>query len=156
LEKTEGLKPYRLGIERSEIATAAFARFMPASILTALTLISASVLVSGSPIPEEVVFIPLMAAFLVAGFGVGLEVLRKLRLLRRDVKVSGPRGVIAGIMSPFAYTLVVIVVSQFFTLRGPLLTAVALGALFVAGVVLAVIMFFPWLTPKEMWPEGWS
>ncbi len=134
---------YDPGVELSEIVTATFARFMPASILSAFSIFLVRAVVTGSGIPEEIIQLPLLAALLTAGFGVGLMVLR--RFLRPDADVGGGLSVIAGVISPFTYGVVAFVLSQFSALRGPVLIAVALSALLLVGAFLAVIMFFPWL-----------
>jgi len=152
--ETESPKPHESGIEQREIVTATLTRFMPASILSAVGLVVGSTVWSGSTIPEEIVFLPLMVVFLMAGFGVSLEVLR--RFLHPDADVSGRRSVIAGVLSPFAYVLVAASVSQFSNIRGAMVAAVSMGALALVGAALPVIMFFPWLTPTrdEMRPES--
>ena len=158
LEETqsEDLEPYEPGIERSEIVQATLFRFMPASVLSAFAAIAGIAVLSDSTIPEEIIFLPLMAAPLGAGFGVGLEVLR--RFLYPDANLNGRRSVIAGIMSPFAYGMIMLLAIQlFFDGRAGVVTAVVgVSALFLAGVVSAVIMFFAWLTPppEEMRPDA--
>ena len=140
--------PHEPGIERSEIVTATFARFMPASILSAFSIVLGRAAMTGSGLPEEIIQLPLLAALLTAGFGVGLLVFG--RFLRPDADVGGGLSAIAGVISPFTYGVVAFVVSQFSALRGPALIALALGALFLIGVALAVIVFFPWLaSPRE-------
>ncbi len=125
--------PHEPGVEFSEIVTATFARFMPASILGAFGIVLGRAVMTGSGIPEEVIQLPLLAALLTAGFGFGLLALR--RFLRPDADVGGGLSVIAGVASPFTYGVVAFVISQFSVFSGPLLIAVALSALFLVGAV---------------------
>ena len=93
----ESLKPYEPGIKNSEIVIATLARFLPASIVSTLGTI---LVTTGFSLPSEVVFLPLMAAPVFVGFGVGLGILRKY--LYPDADVCGRRSVIAGILAPIA------------------------------------------------------
>jgi hypothetical protein len=148
--KPDGLRPYERGIESGEVVKATLGRFMPASLLSLLGSVIGMAVLSGSTIPSEIIFVPMMAVPLVAGFGVGLEALR--RFLYPDANLSGRRSVIAGILSPFAFFSVMVFLEQF---GGAFL---GLVAMVVIGVVLAVSMFFAWLTPTpaDMLPPGWS
>ena len=63
----------------------------------------------------------------------------------RDAEIEGRRSFIAGIMSSVAASIVVAV--------GPS-TPVLLPVFFLLGLVMAVLMFFAWLTPTpERMPD---
>jgi len=138
--ETESLVPSEASVERSEVVTATLGRFLPASIITAFVSLA---VVSGFPLESEWIFMPMMAGILMIGFGIGLEVLRSFGFLHRDVNVRGRRSVIAGILSPFAYAGLAFLVTRFSDLRGTFLPAIGMSALFLIGVVLAFVMFFP-------------
>ena len=77
------------------------------------------------------------------GFGVGLTGLR--RWLYPDAKVEGRRSLIAGLLSPF----VVFMAAGF---SGGLTIVPFVAVLVLVGVIMALAMFFAWLspTPDEM------
>jgi len=145
-DEAEGLVPSEASVERSEVVTATLGRFLPASIITAFVSLAVA---SGFPLESEWIFMPMMAGILMVGFGLGLEVLRSFGFLHRDVNVRGRRSVIAGILSPFAYGGFAFLVTRFTDLRGTLLPAIGVSALFLIGLVLAFVMFFPWLRPTR-------
>ncbi len=148
-EAREGrLAPYERGIDGGEVVKATLGRFMPASILGAVVSV---IVMSGGSIPSELIFLPLMVLPLGVGFGSGLGVLS--RFLYPDANLNGSRSVVAGIMSPLAFGLIMLLAQQVLAV-GP---GFGLIALFLAGVVSAVIMFFAWLTPtpEEMRADCW-
>ena len=142
-----GLESYEPGIHGDEVVKATLG-FMPASVLSAA---ASAVLMSGGTIQPELIFLPLMALPLGAGFGVGLGVLS--RFLYPDANLNGGRSVVAGFVSPLVFGLFMLMAQQIFDLS----PAFGLPALFLAGVVSAFIMFFAWLTPtpEEMRPHRW-
>ena len=72
------------------------------------------------------------------GYWAGLEVMR--RWLYPDAAVDGRRSVIAGFMSPVA----LFILWTFSTGLGAWETLILFGLI---GFVMAVLMFFAWLTP---------
>jgi hypothetical protein len=82
------------------------------------------------------------AGAVTVGFGLGLTALR--RWLYPDAKVDGRRSAIAGFLSPFLVFIGVTLI------RG--MTSAELGwVLVLVGVIMALGMFFAWLSPT---PEG--
>jgi hypothetical protein len=121
-------------------------RFLPASLLsTGLTLAGLGFL-SGSSVLELGLVALLASGVLTIGFGAGLEGLR--RWLPRDAGVEGRRSVLAGLLSPLATFIFAVLHGGFGVVGGSLW-------LFLVGMVLAVVMFFPWLaTDPEEDPAG--
>lgn len=127
--------PYERGVERSSVLRAVLTRFIPASAMT----VGAAFWLLGTP--ANVGFLTALAgvvAPLAVGFGIGLEGLR--RWLYPDAEVDGRRSVIAGVLSPVALFI-------FMTLGITLSMAESVGLGALVGVLIAVIMFFAWLTP---------
>jgi hypothetical protein len=81
---------------------------------------------------------------LALGYGIGLEGLR--RWLFPDAGVDGRRSLVAGIVSPLALFTWVTVVAESL---GGLTLPVGVGVLLLVGFLMAVVMFFPWLTSDE-------
>ena len=145
----DAVVPYRRGVSLRSTLRGVFKRFLPA---TGLFYGGAAIL--GMFFEPSAWLIPamgLVAAGLTTGFGLGLEVLR--RWLYPDARVDGRRSVVAGLLSPFA--LMAAAVLAFPDGMGPVkLTLVVV----LTGVLLALAMFFPWLTPtpaeqREILPE---
>lgn len=134
------LVPYERGIGLGSVVRATLTRFLPAS---AVTVGTASWLLGLPAGMEFLAGVFGVAVPLSIGFGVGLEGLR--RWLYPDAEVDGRRSVIAGLMSP--------VVLFIMMATGHGFSAPAAMLLFtVIGIVMAVLMFFAWLTltPEEM------
>ena len=89
---------------------------------------------------HSVVALTSAVAVVAVGFGLGLEGLR--RWLFPDARASGRCSVIAGLLAPGAAFIVTVLWPSLGTLGG-------IGALALAGVVIAVVMFFAWLTPRD-------
>jgi hypothetical protein len=130
--------PYRRGVSLKATLRGAFKRFLPAA-----GVLYGGAAVLGMFIEPSAWLIPglaLVAGGLTAGFGLGLEVLR--RWLYPDAKVDGRRSMVAGLLSPFA--LMAAAAFAFPGGMGPVkLTLVVV----LTGVLMALAMFFPWLTP---------
>ena len=142
--------PYRRGISLREIGKGMLARFLPGSLLTIVGVgaffgvnISADALTAVGGLLG-------VSAALTAGFGLGLLGLR--RWLYPDAKPDGMRSFVAGLMSPFALFITAVMTGRGWTLAQ---LPVLLG---VVGVVMAVLMFFAWLTPtpEEMLGDGFE
>lgn len=138
---TSGLVAYRPGLSFREAKEAALTRFLPgagASLLATLWFMGG---VQGvEQWIEAGLYLAAGTATLTVGFAAGLELLR--RHLYPDARVSGRRSVIAGLLAPPAIfaTLGVFLDSG--------VSVIELLGLFVAvPAILAVLMFFAWLTP---------
>lgn len=151
LELTEetDLVPYRRGVSVREIAKGALARFLPGSLIT----IGGLATFFGVSIADDVLlavggFLGLAGA-LTVGFGLGLLGLG--RWLYPDARVDGHRSFIAGLMSPLALFIAAT------TGRGWTITQLPVLLVFV-GVIMALGMFFAWLTPtpENMRGEGFE
>lgn len=131
---------YKRGLSLRETLRGAVSRFLPASIGS--LAVGGALLDSSGPNwwIEFVVGITGFAGFLTLGFGLGLLVLQ--RRLFPDAGVDGRRSVLAGLLSPLAMAIG----GSLFITTG-LGMAEAAGLLVLVGVVLAVVFFFPWLTP---------
>ena len=79
------------------------------------------------------------AGALTLGFGAGLVALR--RWLYPDAKVNGRRSFIVGVIAPVVVFIIGAMLGTGYRM------ALWLGALFLASLSLAVLMFFAWLTP---------
>jgi hypothetical protein len=139
------LVPYRRGVSLREVVKGALARFLPGSLLT---------MVAGPSLLGVGIFSGLftgiggvigVAGALTIGFGAGLLGLR--RWLYPDARLGGSRSFIAGLLSPLAL-FIVAALSRGWT--GPQIPLV-LG---LVGVVMAVGMFFAWLTPTPEHMRG--
>ena len=140
------LVPYKRGITLGEIAKGTLGRFLPGSVigmtLPALVLDSAG---PNGPLSfiDTILAQMSLAGPLVAGFGIGLVALG--HWLFPDAKVSGWRSFIAGLVSPIA------ILAGSWISRG-FLGAEGMVVSFLAGVILALVMYFAWLspTPEDM------
>jgi hypothetical protein len=140
-DETTDLVPYERGISLREVAKGTLARFLPGSFIGLGVL---QVL-----LPLRVPYGPLALAellllevgALVIGFGLGLVGLH--RWLYPDSEVAARKTFVAGLLSPMALIIAG-------TLNRILQVDFALVFLLV-GVVMALGMYFPWLSPT---PEG--
>ena len=142
--------PYRRGVSLQEIGKGMLTKFLPGSLLTILGAgaffgvnISADVLTAVGGLFG-------VSAALTAGFGLGLLGLK--RWLYPDANLNGMRSFVAGLMSPFALFIAAVMAGRGWTLAQ---LPILLG---VVGVVMAVLMFFAWLTPtpEEMLGDGFE
>ena len=129
---------YRRGTSLREVARGVLLRFLPASALSLFGL------ALGSP-GRVAPLLGIVGGLLVPmalGFGLGLLALRKW--LYPDAKVGGMRSVLVGLLAP----LLPLAFFRFMAGSGLILQAWEMQAIFLlAGVAVALAMFFPWLTP---------
>ncbi len=136
------LVPYERGLPLGEIVQASAGRFLPGAVLSLATTFTLIGGVSGSGEWLEALTVILAGAgALTLGFSAGLEALR--RWLYPDAKVNGRRSFIVGVIAP----VVVFIIGTLLPGTGYSSMALWLGALFLASLILAVLMFFAWLTP---------
>ena len=144
-QKSE-VMPGKRGLTVKETLGATLTRFLPSSLLS----VGAVFLLSGGRGGlEPLILVLLFSGFLTLGFGVGLESLR--RWLYPEADVSGRRSVLAGLLSPLAWLVASFTVEPLGAIVG-----LGVGDFFfyaglpsLVGVVLALGMFFPWLTPAR-------
>lgn len=138
-EAEEAMAVYLPGIPLSENLKGALGRFLPGALVGVGAVLSFTNGVPGSgEVAEALLMVLAGAAGMTAGFAAGLEGLR--RWLYPDAKIAGRKSFIAGLMAPVA----VFVVGILFSPAGlPML----LTLLFLVPLVLALLMFFAWLTP---------
>ena len=132
------LVPYERGVSLRQVAKGAFARFLPGTLITtigAMALLDISI--TGNVL-AAVGGILGIAGALTAGFALGLLGLR--RWLYPDAELGGRRSFVAGLMSPLA--LFIAATGG----RGWTLTLLPF-LLVLVGVILALGMYFAWLTP---------
>ena len=132
------LVPYRRGVSLREVAKGVLARFLPGSLITMAGLAT----FFGVSIADDVLlavggFLGLAGA-LTVGFGLGLLGLRPW--LYPDAKLSGHRSFVAGLMSPLALFIAATAGRGWTMTQLPVL-------LILVGVIMALGMFFAWLTP---------
>ena len=127
----------------------AVARFLPGSLITILGGVSfLGVSISGDLLATAGGLLGLAGA-LTLGFGLGLLGLR--RWLYPDAKLDGPRSFIAGLVAPLALFIAGSMGGGWTATQLPFLLGLV-------GVVIAVAMFFAWLTPtpEDMRGEGFE
>ena len=132
---------YEPGLPVSSVVRGALTRFLPASLVS---MGIGFYLVGGPPSSSLLQALGLLLMFsgaMTVGFGLGLEGLR--RWLYPEAQIEGRRSVIAGLMSPLAAFIVAV------TWPAGLGTVSTFFVLAIIAVVLAVAMFFAWLTPPE-------
>jgi hypothetical protein len=130
--------PYRRGVSLRQIVKGALTRFLPGSLIT---MIGASLVLDISVAGDAFAAVGGLfgiAGALTAGFGLCLLGLR--RWLYPDAKLDGTRSFVAGLMSPLALFIVAAGGRGWSLTQLPLL-------LVVVGIVMALGMFFAWLTP---------
>jgi hypothetical protein len=126
------------GIQREEAVRATLTRFLPSSILSlgiGFLLLEVPV---GAETLEFIVGTLLLSGATTIGYGLGLEGLR--RWLYENANVAGRRSVVAGLLSPLAVFIGAVLFQGLGTIGGGLL-------FLLVGIVMALVMFFPWLTP---------
>lgn len=127
---------YEPGVGLGEVAKAGGLRFLPASLLSVFAV---SAVLIGWPLSgARLMALPLIVGALAGGFSAGLALLRGY--LYPDANVAGRRSVVAGLVSPLLMFTVM-------TLAPELGLVPALGVFGIVGIVVAVVMFFAWLTP---------
>lgn len=136
--ESHDLVPYERGLPFRDVLRGSLTRFLPGSVV-GLTGILAWRGWPGDVLANLPGYLALVAVATV-GFGIGLEGLR--RWLFPDAKIDGSRSFVAGLMvGPIWFSIIVAELIP--ALQGP--QAWAFFPLI--GVILAVLMFFAWLTP---------
>jgi hypothetical protein len=147
-----GLVPYKPGISLRDVVKGTLTRFLPGSVIGmgVLTAIIPPGGISGLRLFELLVLHevgPLMI-----GFGLGLLGLHGW--LYPDSEVTGRKSFVAGILTPIAMlgAGVLIGLLGFMPRFQPGLVS------FIVGIVMALAMFFPWLspTPEERRPDRYE
>lgn len=144
-EDDSGLVPYRRGVSLREVAKGTLALFLPGTLLTLLGAIVLFAIGAGSArrftaiVLGQAVSLGQLVMAHTAGFGLGLLGLG--RWLYPDAKVAGSRSFVAGLLSPVVI-FIVMVMGEWSWSFSQVLLIVGL-----VGVVMAVAMFFAWLTP---------
>ena len=141
--ESHDLLPYERGLPFRDVLKGSLTRFLPGCVVGL-----AGILAWGQP--DILANLPgylALVAVATVGFGIGLEGLR--RWLFPDAKIDGGRSFVAGLMvGPIWFS--VIVASMIPALQGP--QAWAFFPLI--GLILAVLMFFAWLTPTPEEKRG--
>ena len=133
------LVPYRRGVSLREVAKGALARFLPGSLLTVIGATTLFGIGISSDLVAAVGGVWGLAAVLTAGFGLGL--LELGRWLYPDAKLDSSRSFVAGLVSPLTVFIVAAMAEWGWTAaQFPLIVLLV-------GVIMAVGMFFAWLTP---------
>jgi len=150
-EKTTELVPYKRGISLTKVVKGTLARFLPGTVI-AMGGISAFWPPTGLdgplPFPLQVELMVMEVGPLVLAYGLGLFALH--RWLYPDSDVTGPKGFIAGLAAP----LILPFLGELL-LRGFGLGLGIVSTSFLTGLILAVGIHFPWLspTPEEKRPD---
>ncbi len=132
------LVPYQRGVSLGQVAKGALARFLPGTLITMIGAAAfLDISIAGNVFAAVGGFIGI-AGTLTAGFGLGLFGLR--RWLYPDAKLDGRRSFVAGLISPLALFIAATGGRGWTIALLPLL-------LVVVGVILALGMYFAWLTP---------
>ena len=151
LERTAetDLVPYRRGVSLREVAKGALARFLPGSLITLGGLAMVLDIRISGEVFAAVGGLLGLAGTLTVGFGLGLFGLR--RWLYPDARLGGHRSFIAGLMSPLALFIAATMGRGWSMTQLPVL-------LVLVGVIMAVGMFFAWLspTPENMRGDGFE
>ena len=136
-EKTTELVPYERGVPLREVAKGSLARFLPGSVI-GLGVLQVVLPLSVPYGPLAILtLLSLQVGALVIGFGLGLVGLH--RWLYPDSEVAGRKTFVAGLLSPMALVI-----------AGALNRVLQLDLWLVfslVGVVIALGMYFPWLSP---------
>lgn len=135
------LIPYRRGIALRQVVKGALTRFLPGVVITFAGLTGLFPMRMSNDLSD--------ATVLTLGFGLGLMGLR--RWLYPDVKVGGAPSFLAGLLAPLALGMLLRFTRGWTTVQVSLFPALI-------GVVLAVLMFFAWLspTPEHMRGDGFE
>lgn len=135
---TRAVVPYERGLPLSSTVRATLTRFLPG----AATSVVAGITLASGRFPditaESVLVVGAVVGMLSLGYLVGLEALR--RWLYPDAAVEGRRSFMAGLMAPIAAFITGV-------LADPAIGTNVMGFLFLPALVIAVVMFFAWLTP---------
>lgn len=150
VEPASRLVPYRRGVSLREVVKGTLALFLPGSLLTLIGGMVLFAIGAGNArrfaaiVLWQTVSLGGLVIALTAGFGLGLLGLR--RWLYPDAKLDGSRSFVAGLLSPVV-VFIVMVSGEWSWTFAQVVSVVAL-----VGVVMAVAMFFAWLTPtpKEL------
>jgi hypothetical protein len=126
------------GVSRGSVFQATFGRFLPAGLLTMGSIGAYFGLQDPSSALRIAALFGYETLMFSIGYGLGLEGMR--RWLYPDAHVTGRRSIVAGLFTPLYAGAVSIVV------QGLNLVEVGLWTGLV-GMVMAVVMFFAWLTP---------
>lgn len=132
------------GLPVSAVLRGVLGRFLPGSVISMAGLMGLVSLFGGPSLFEFLMVVALPSVGLAMGYGIGLEGLR--RWLFPDAEVDGRRSLVAGFVSPLALFTWVTVVAESL---GGLTLPVGVGVVLLLGMLMAVVMFFPWLTSDE-------
>jgi len=138
------LIPYQRGVSLGQVAKGASVRFLPGTLITMIGATAfLDISITGNVL-AAVGGILGIAGTLTTGFALGLLGLR--RWLYPDAELGGRRSFVAGLMSPLAL---------FIAAGGRGWTLTLLPFLLVlVGVILALGMYFAWLTPTPQEMRG--
>ena len=151
-ENATELMPYERGLSLSKVLKGTVARFLPGSVIGmgALSALIPPGGLSGIRLLELVLL--QQVGPLAIGFGLGLLGLH--RWLYPDSEIQGRRSLVAGLLSPVAMlgAGVFTAVLGLDPLPPPGLVS------FLVGIVMALAMYFPWLspTPEEKRPDRYE
>jgi len=132
------LVPYERGIPLHEVTKGALLGFLPGNV-AGMAILAAVFEFGVRPLSflGEIIYISEIVLPLLIGYGLGLIGMH--RWLYPDAEVSGRRSFIAGLLAPIA-----MIIGIHFGLLG--LADPSIVSL-LAGIFLALAMFFAWLTP---------
>ncbi len=133
---------YKRGVSLRAVSKSALLRFLPGSLLSMAGLGAAMKVSVSTEVLAAAGGILGFAGLMTLGFGAGLFALR--RWLYPDAEITGRRSVIAGLLSPLALFIAAV-------MSAGLNSVQIVAVLFLVGVLLALGMFFAWLSPT---PEG--
>jgi hypothetical protein len=130
--------PYERGLPRTIAIRAVLRRFLPGGVLALSPFVGLAALQSPMNWIGLLPTFGLMLVSLTGGYGLGLELLR--RSLYPDARVDERRSLVAGVCAPL-----LLGIASMFTQEVGLWGMAGVGVL--VGITMAVLMFFPWLTP---------
>ena len=140
------LVPYEPGLSFESVTRGVLRRFLPGAGLIYGPLVALGAVFE--PTIRSLLFPGFLGLVggLGLGFGLGLAVLRKR--LYPDAAVDGRRALLAGLLSPFALMAASALALPLIAGLSDAAVLVALGgAVLLVGFLMALVMFFPWLTP---------
>ena len=153
LQKTEEnateLMPYKRGVSLGKVLKGTIARFLPGSVI-GMGVLSALIPPGGLSGLRLVEFLFLhQVGPLMIGFGLGLLGLH--RWLYPDSEIQGRKSLVCGLLSPIAMLGAGVFTGLLGLVPLPQPGLVSL----VVGFVMALAMYFPWLspTPEEKRPD---
>jgi hypothetical protein len=151
-ENTTELMPYKRGVSLSKVLKGTIARFLPGSVIGmgALSALIPPGGLSGLRLLELLLLH--QVGPLMIGFGLGLLGLH--RWLYPDSEIQGRRSLVSGLLSPIAMLGAGVFTGLLGLVPLPQPGLVSL----VVGIVMALAMFFPWLspTPEEKRPNQYE